>query len=200
MNNKNCPVCNFKNPYGAKICGECGYDLNAPQGEKQDIRKEEKSQSQSEIEWSSIGLTRIDRAEEREKSHSITLILNLILILYGLSLIVTAIIAPFIPIKIESIYYENPYIERLKYFYYIPVGLFLGVLTLIMAYGIKRLKAWVTKYYFLWVCVQILVLFLFRIKPFKPLWLSNNVDLIFSLIITIELLIIPILIKLKSLS
>ena len=57
---KHCPKCNFLNPYGAQICGECGHPLILPKVLPQ-AKKTDHVSITSRIRWKSIGIEKVDK-------------------------------------------------------------------------------------------------------------------------------------------
>ena len=60
---ENCPKCNFLNPYGAQICGECGNTLITAESREHPL-KTDRINAPSEIKWASIGLEKADKEAE----------------------------------------------------------------------------------------------------------------------------------------
>jgi len=202
----NCPVCNFHNPCGAQVCGECGHDLGGPRrgvGTVKDgvteTRKDEREAKKSkqkgevnEIKWEAIGLLRIDKDRHRQDGKfPLIMALTIGLFLYGLIILIYTLVAWFKPVLgVEFIFFR-------EHFYPLLLGIFLGLFTMFLAYGIYQIKQWIVQYYLIWIALQIIMLFMLRGGWWRPAWFIPRYEIIFSLIISVEILLFPVILKLK---
>lgn len=183
---EHCPRCNFLNPYGAQICGECGHILVEPEARDRGIKKTP-SMPHSGIRWTSIGLRRAD--QEVPSPRVIALALGLFA--YGLVAIILSVSIWFRPV------YGLSFITLSAHFYPLLIGIFFGGLTIILSYGFYRHRQWVFNSYFLWVGIQALVLFLLMAGLWRPWWFGINAQIVFSLIILVEILLLPFVLRMR---
>ncbi len=188
---KNCPICNFKNPYGAQVCGDCGHELITPQIQKRDY-KGTTSRASSDIEWASIGLKRIDKELGKEKKPLFINILTLSLFSYGLIILILSTATWFRPV------FGWDFIVFHEHLYPLLIGIFLGILTIFFAFGVYRDKKRILRYYFIWVGIQLLLLFMLRSGLWRLSWFGLYKDMIFSMIISVQVLLFPVFLKLKN--
>ena len=89
---KNCPKCNFLNPYGAQICGECGHLIMSPKTVEQ-VKGLSHPRAPSGISLKSIGLEKADLGARL----SLTAVLALSLFIYGFIIILLSVLKWFKP-------------------------------------------------------------------------------------------------------
>ena len=183
---KNCPKCNFLNPYGAQICGECGHPIMTPKIMPQGKRLKQPSVP-SGISLQSIGLEKANRGVDL----SINTLLALCLFVYACIIITLSILKWFKPV------YGMQFILLPANLYPLILGSLFGVFTIALAFGYSKQKKWVVLWYFVWVGLQALLLLIFLLGWWNPDWFTVKVRIIFLVIIVIECVLIPFLLRAK---
>ncbi|MGA1791897.1 MAG: hypothetical protein ACMUIM_10450 [bacterium] len=183
---KNCPKCNFLNPYGAQICGECGHPIMTPKIMDQGKRLKQPSVP-SGISLQSIGLEKA----ERGVTLSINTLSALCLFIYGLIIITLSILKWFEPV------YGMQFILLPANLYPLILGILFGSFTIALAFGYFKQRPWVVLWYFVWVGLQAVLLLIFMIGWWNPDWFTIKVRIIFLVLIVIECIFIPFLLRLK---
>lgn len=183
-----CPICNFLNPHGAQICGECGHVLIMAEASKDRVMKKGPTKAPSGIKWASIGLKRADR----ETGHPWIIALALCLFTYGLAILILSIAMWFKPVN------GLGFICLPAHLYPLFIGIFFGILTMLVAFGIYRQKRWIVIWYLVWSGLQALLLLILWAGWWRPVWFNIKAQMIFSLIIFIQILLFPFILRLKN--
>lgn len=184
---RHCPKCNFLNPYGAQICGECGHPLMAPKASRPKRQTEHKRLPAS-IRWKAIGLQRMNQGVDRRLLYGMAAGL----FCYGFVVLVFSIVKWFKPAHGLQ-FLLNP-----AHLYPLLLGIFFGAFTLLLAYGCYFRKGWVGLWYFIWVGTQVALLLIFVVAWWSPEWLTPMVHLLFGFIILIELILVPFVARLQG--
>lgn len=182
-----CPLCNFLNPYGAQICGECGNVLISDQTQARSVKRD-LPKAPSGIKWKFIGLRRANR----ERKSPLVVALTLSLFIYGLAILILSVATWLRPS------YGLGFICMPAHLYPFLTGVFLGTLTIFIAYGLYCHKHRMLLWYLVWVGIQALLLLLMWVGWRKAVWLSIKAQIIFGLIILAEILLVPIVLRLKA--
>ncbi|MBN2373865.1 zinc ribbon domain-containing protein [bacterium] len=187
---EHCPRCNFLNPYGAQICGECGHTLIEHEIRSREIKKTASTPHHTGIRWTSIGLRRADHDAPSAK----IIALSLCIFAYGLFVTIVSIFIWFKPL------HGLGFICRPDNLYPLLAGVFFGGLTITISYGFYRQGQWVFRGYVFWVGLQILVMFLSIAGIWMPWWLGIKAQIVLSIIILVEILSIPFVLRIRRLS
>ena len=183
---KNCPKCNFLNPYGAQICGECGHPIMTPKIIPQGKRVKQQGVP-SGISLQSIGLEKANRGVDL----SINSIVALCLFIYGSIIITLSIFKWFKPV------YGVQFILLPSNLYPLILSILFGFFTIALAFGYSKQRPWVVLWYFVWVGLQALLLLIFLLGWWNPDWFTLKLRIIFLVIILIECIPIPFLLRMK---
>ena len=184
---KRCQKCNFLNPYGAQVCGECGHPLVTPKPVQQK-KKVNHSRGISGISWGSIGLEKAPQ----EPTSLVIILLASGLFVYGLILLSISIATWFRPT------YGFDFIMNPLHLYPLLLGILFGIFSLVLAFGFYSRKSWIVMWYLIWVGLQFVVLVFLMAGFWKPDWFALKAKVILSLVIIIQLLPIPLVRKMKG--
>jgi len=183
---RHCPKCNFLNPYGAQICGECGHPLMAAKTPRPK-RETKHGRLPATIRWKAIGLQKMNQGVGRR----LLQVMATGLFLYGVAVLVLSIAKWFKPA------HGLQFILHPAHMYPLLLGLFFGAFTLLLAFGCYFRKPWAGIWYFIWVGTQVALLLILALGWWRPEWLTPRGHFIFGFIILIELILVPFVARLQ---
>ncbi len=184
-----CPKCEARNPHGAEICGDCGQILSAEAESITPLIEKVPSVPKVMKEKESLPEISLLTKSKREKAPLPVQMLSGILLAYGIVLI----LASFFLIAADTVsILSMPVLSLCASYrnYFFLLCLIGGLFTFFVSYGISNLKEWAVSGYILWVFTQVVIMVLARIY-------NTQLGLNYSAVVLGELLMIPLLIKVK---